>query len=217
MPGAWENQSQNVLVVILTREMATVAWAAGFKNLIIPGNYTMLAGMPFDHARNTGCIKTLETDYDYCFFLDDDVIAPPDTILRLMAHKKPIVSGLYYRRNNPIIPVMLRETPQGRQWITEFTVPSLIDVDYVGAGCLLIHRSVLESLPPMSPKCHWFEWRCDREDLPPDQRMSEDFSFCQHARKHRFPIYIDTSIQCKHAGLSEAKIPGTLAPLELMM
>lgn len=215
MSGAWE-ESPQVLVAILTKETVTTAWSFGLKNLQIPGTYTGLSGMPFDHARNTGCHKLLELGWDYLFFLDDDVIPPPDTILRLMSHKKPIVSGIYYRRNLPIYPVMLKNVHEGRQWVVDYPPSSLIEVDFVGAGCLLIHKDVLLSLPPLSSKCHWFEWRCDREDLPKEQRMSEDFSFCEHARNHGYQILVDTSIQCRHAGYSESKFPGELSPLQLL-
>lgn len=213
MTGSWEIQQpqDQVLVVILTRETTSVAWAFGFRNLQIPGTYTGLSGMPFDHARNTGCQKVLELGYSWLFFIDDDVIAPPDAIIKLMSHKLPIVSGLYYRRNNPICPVMLKETDKGRTWITEFKAPDLIEVDYVGSGAMLIHRSVLEKVPQP-----WFDWRCDREDLPAHERMSEDFAFCQKARQNGYKIFVDTGIQCKHCGLSQATIPGKLEPLELM-
>jgi hypothetical protein len=217
MAGSWEIQSQQrVLCVILTREVSSVAWAFGFRNLIIPGSYTGLAGMPFDHARNTGCQKLLELGWEWLFFLDDDVIAPPDAILKLMEHKKPIVSGLYYRRNSPIVPVMMRNVAGGRQWVAEFNAPDLIEVDYVGSGCLLIHRDVLTSIAPLSPNHHWFEWRVDHVHLPPESRMSEDFAFCENARKHGYKILVDTGVQCRHAGLAESRIGGHLVPLELM-
>jgi len=220
MPGAWEltqpDGNDQVLVAVLTREQVTTAWAFGFRNLVIPGTYTGLTGMPFDHARNTACERAMELNFQWLFFLDDDVICPPDTILRLLAHNKPIVSGLYYRRATPIIPVMLKEQGINRNWITEFNIPELLEVDYVGAGCLLIHRDVLASLPPISTQNHWFDWRVNRTDLPPHERMSEDFVFCKHARNGGYKIYVDTSVQCKHAGFSEAKHPGQLTPLELM-
>jgi hypothetical protein len=218
MPGAWEiNNQQRVLVAILTREVAPVAWAFGFRNLQIPGSYTALSGMPFDHGRNTGCQKLLEIGWEWLFFLDDDVIPPADAIHRLLAHKKPIVSGLYYRRASPIYPVMLRELPDGgTKWVTEFKAPDLLEVDYVGAGCLLIHRDVIANFPPLSPTSRWFEWRVDRTDLPPNERMSEDFSFCKQARRAGHKIYVDTGVQCRHAGYGESKIGGTFSPLELM-
>lgn len=217
MAGSWEliNQ-QRVLVVVLTREITSTAWAFGFRNLQIPGTFTGLVGMPFDHARNTGCQKLLELGWEWVFFLDDDTIPPPDAIIKLMSHKLPIVSGVYYRRSNPICPVMLKETQKGRMWITEFNVPDMLEVDFVGSGCLLIHRDVLTSLPPLSPKCHWFEWRVDRKDLPEKDRMSEDFTFCQHARNHGYKIYVDTTVQCRHIGLGESRVGGYFVPAELL-
>lgn len=216
MSASWEIlASQQVLVCILTREVTSVAWSFGFRNLIIPGQYTGLSGLPFAEARDTGCLKCLELGYEWLFFLDDDVIPPPDTILRLMAHKQPIISGVYHRRANPILPCMLKEVPGGRQWITSY--PSgAFEVDYVGAGCLLIHHSVLQKLPPISPTNRYFEWRVNRYELPEPDRMSEDFSFCKHARGHGYKILVDGSIQCKHAGLSQSVTPGVLQPLELL-
>ena len=216
MAGAWEliNHEQ-VLTVILTRETVSTAWAFGFHNLHIPGTFMALAGMPFDHARNNGCQKLLEMGWDWLFFLDDDVIPPPDTIHRLVSHRLPIISGVYYRRSPPLVPVMLKETNRGSEWYSEIPTHGLMEVDYVGAGCLLIHRDVLTKLPPLSPSNHWFEWRVDRPDLPEPERMSEDFTFCRHARNHGFKIMVDTAIRCRHAGQSECR-DGQLLPLEIV-
>ena len=220
MPGSWEilNQEINnprVLVVTLTREIVTTTWAMAFKQLMIPnGTYTFVTGMPFDHARNSGCQKLLELGWEYLFFLDDDVICPPDTIMRLISHRLPIVSGLYYRRMMPLVPCMLRHSEQGPQWITNYPENAVIEVDLVGSGCLLISRQVIESLPPLSNRCRWFQWQCDRTDLHPLEKTSEDFTFMTHAKNHGFKIHVDTSIQCRHLGLAETSREG-IKPLEL--
>jgi hypothetical protein len=221
MPASWEQintapiNHNRVLGCILTRETVSTAWAFGFRNIHMPnGAWTALSGMPFGHARDTGGLKLLELGWEWLFFLDDDVICPPDTILKLLSHNKPIVSGVYYRRYAPLAPVMLLDSAIGPQWITEYPANSLIKVDYVGAGCLLIHRSVLESLPPLSTSAHWFEWRCNRTDLPHLEKTSEDFTFCKHARNHGFEIFVDTSIQCQHCGQASSNIEG-FKPLEI--
>lgn len=218
MPLAHEiKAARQVLCVILTREITHISWSFSFRNLIIPGEPMVLGGMPFDHARDVGAQRSLDGGFDYVFFLDDDVCVPPDVILRLMAHRLPIVSGLYIRRSPPIFPVMIRNTPSGKQWVTSFQVPSLIEVDMVGAGCLLIHRSVLEKLPWINPpKHHWFEWRSNAHNLRDSDRTSEDFSFCLHAKQHGFKTIVDTSLQCRHLGHSESRLTPTgfeFAPL----
>lgn len=164
-----------------------------------------MAGQPFDMARNTICMKALEGGFEWCFMLDSDVIPPRDAVPRLMAHRKPIISGMYCRRSPPHgVPVMIKNGG----WHTNFPLGSVQEVDLVGAGCLLIHRSVLERMPPIDPQFgkHWFSWRVDRASvLPPGEALSEDFSFCVHARRTLgIPTLVDTSIKCKHVGLAMA-------------
>lgn len=181
--------------------------------MTLPGPVIPLAGMTYDHARNVAAMSCLESGADYLFFLDSDVIPPPDTVPRLMAHNVPIVSGVYCRRSPPhAIPVMIKN----KQWVTSFPANALISVDVVGAGCLLVHRDVFASLPPQRVGSHWFDWKVNLRGAPGFDEadcMSEDFTFCAHARKNGYKVLVDTSIQCKHVGLAEAGF-GTFKPLE---
>jgi hypothetical protein len=169
-----------------------------------------LSGMPFDHARNTACDSTLKLGFQWLFFLDDDVLIPPDTIPKLVSRGKPIISGLYYRRVPPIMPVALLDTKPKPTFIGSFNAGDVFEVDLVGAGCLLIHRSVLESM-----KWPWFDWRLDRFELPEDQKCSEDFAFCRDAKAKGHKIWLDTSVQCQHVGYGRSAIGGEYAPLTL--
>jgi hypothetical protein len=225
LAGSWEIREANkVVVAILHVDQTTIAWSFGLRNLQIPGRedlrqwppFLPLAGMPFDHARNTSVYEMLRRGAEYLFSLDSDVIPPKDTIHRLIAHKLPIVSGMYCRRSPPhSIPVMIRDG----QWVTKFTPGSLVEVDLVGAGCLLVHRSVFENLPPQRPEAgkHWFDWRVDLQghpnnvpELPP---LSEDFTFTVHAKnKLGVRTFVDTGVVCKHIGSAEAGY-GTFLPL----
>lgn len=147
MAGSWEILAQKqVLVGILHVETVSLAWAFGLRNLIIPGQIMPSAGAPFDMARNSICQAALQNGFEYVFMLDSDVIPPRDAILRLLAHKQPIISGVYCRRSVPhAIPVMQR---QGR-WLTQIPMNSIIEVDVVGAGCLLPETEVLTNYAPM--------------------------------------------------------------------
>lgn len=205
MPGAWEIVNQkSVMVGILYTDTTTVAWSFGLRNLIVPGNFPIcaVAGMPYDMARNTVCVETIRSGADFLFFLDSDVIPPRDAILRLMTHDKPVVSGIYCRRSPPVgVPVMMKNG----QWINSFPPNTLIDVDVVGAGCLLIRRDLLLTLPPQRPGSHWFDWRVNQMGfLPKEECMSEDYTFCLAVRRMGIPILVDTSIQCKHIGLAQS-------------
>ncbi len=216
MTASWEKQ-ESVLAYSLHVDNTTMAWAVAFRQLIIPGRYIALTGMPFDMGRNMASMKCLEGGFDYCFSLDSDVICPPDTILRLMKHKLPIVSGMYCRRSPPHgVPVMMKLSEQGGQWITQFPHNSLVEVDVCGAGCLLVHRSVLEKMKPQNPTtgAHWWEWRVGHPPQPGRPPLSEDYTF-QVAAKQQLGVktFVDTSIKCYHVGLAKASF-GKFEPLD---
>jgi len=218
MSGAWERESPSVLLAILTREIVTTKWAFGFRNLVLPSQsgVSFRSGAPFDVARNSACSDALAAGFQQIMFLDDDVIPPGDTFFRLAQHQKDIVSGLYYRRQEPICPVAMTLDPQGQaQWVTSWNPPnSLVEVDLVGAGCLLIHRRVLERIPPP-----WFVWEIGKS---PDAstpkgggKMSEDFAFCMRAKQAGFKVHLDTSIRCEHVGLGQSSGDGSFKPSSL--
>lgn len=215
MAASWEILAQRkVLVAILHTETVTVGWALGLRNLQVPGHVLVLSGMPYDHARNAACEHALREGYESVFMLDSDVIPPPDAILRLMAHKTDIVSGVYCRRSPPHgVVVAIKDG----QWVSRYPEPGenpVIEVDLVGAGCLLMSRRFLENMPPLRPGKRWFDWRVDMAGhLPPDMPcLSEDFCLMHHARVAGYKVLLDTSVRCKHVGLAEAGL-GSFLPL----
>lgn len=210
MPGAWEEQKPTVLVATLTRETVTTMWARAYRLLAFPpgGDFMFMSGAPFDHARNLCVKKCLDMGFSHLFFLDDDIVLPWDAILRLMNRNLDIVSGIYYRRHPPILPVMLKDTPPNPQYLGEgVTFGDLIEADLVGAGCLLIKRHVLEAMRGPT-KERWFDWRCDWFDRPEYERCSEDFAFCREAKKLGFKIHVDTGVQAIHGGHASVVPPG---------
>jgi len=212
MPGSWE-QMNSVLGYVLHTETTSVAWAFGLRNLQIPGPIIPLAGMPFDHARNAAAKMMLDQGFEWLFSLDSDVIAPNDAVLRLLAHKQPFISGLYHRRSPPhSVGVMIRNG----QWVTNYQRGKIIEVDLVGAGCLLIHRSVVESFfrQPIAPGHPMFSWQVDMQGiLPPGECLSEDFTTCLEWRRRGGKVLVDTSICCRHVGNFQTG-DGTAVPLE---
>ncbi len=201
MPASWELQSESpkLLIGIPHRNLVTLSWSLSFRNLQVnvPSIFTVSAGVPIDVARNEIVKSALANDCQWVFFLDSDVEVPSDTIPRLMSHNIPIISGIYYTRAPPIEPAIWKEVqPSGKQAINFTPGTGLIECDFVGAGCLLIHTSVFKNLKSQL----WFNWTLGRE-IPMDMTTgrSEDFQFCKAARDRGFKIFADTSIICKHS------------------
>ncbi len=202
----------SVVCGILHTEVTSMAWSLGLRRLqpwtmpVIP-----LSGRPFDEARNLLAMRALECGAEWLFFLDSDVVPPEDAVPRLIARGKPLISGIYARRSPPMsLPVMMR----GGRWVEKYPANTLIEVDVVGAGCMLIHRSILEKLPPQRPGKHWFDWRVDMQAvLPPGECLSEDYTFCYHVKRQLgIPTVVDTSVICRHIGLGEST-PGNFGPV----
>ncbi|GAJ15740.1 unnamed protein product, partial [marine sediment metagenome] len=104
MPHSWEiaqQRSQSTLIAIVAPPSGiSVDWALSFSNMVKPQIFDIirLSGLPWDIARTQAAIQCLNGGYQFLFQLDADVLAPKDTIPRLIAHRLPIVSGLYHQR-----------------------------------------------------------------------------------------------------------------------
>jgi len=203
-------EGSSILVGIPTRGLVPMQWALALRALKLPPRSLVLpvAGLPIDHARNYLVQKMLDLKFDTLFFLDDDVLPPSDAAEKLFSHNQPVVSGLYYRRAEPFNPVALYDTKPYPSPLGNYEPGALIEIDLVGAGCLLIQRKIFEFVPKP-----WFEWRRDREDLPENERVSEDFAFCRKLRTSGIKTILDTSVQCAHLGYGQSLVGDGFTPL----
>lgn len=192
--GAWElsQLTPKMIVGVPHNGYVSMEWAENYKNLVHPPAFrTYTRGQPIDAARNTLVQKMQDSNCDWIFFLDTDVICPTDTIQRLLSHRLPIVSGLYYTRHAPISPAMWNDTGDKAHFVSinQFQVGSLVEAHVIGMGCCLIHRSVFDKLEKP-----YFKWTNGFQE----NGISEDFYFCNKARDTGFHIFVDTSIICEH-------------------
>lgn len=144
------------------------------------------------NARNLLRQKVLDEGYDYFFNLDQDVIPPKDVLERLIAHKKEIITGLYFNPirmpdgKSVIVPVVRKKVKGTKVTffsLEEVEAPRLIEVGNLGTGCILIHRNVLEKI----------KFRYD-----PNKTSFDDSWFAYDAQKLGFKLYCDTGVKCQH-------------------
>ncbi len=135
----------------------------------------------------------LKNDYDYLFFLDSDVIIPPDALSRLVNHKKECIGGLYlgiiknpHNGEMEIYPIIygMTSSPEELKTIPIIDVPDdkIMELGAIGFGCTLFNRDYWEKV-----KIIFFP------------KSSEDVPTCYSAReKFNIKTYVDTSIKCIH-------------------
>lgn len=139
-------------------------------------------------GRNHGVQLALEAGSEWVLFLDDDHAFPPEILLNLLAHERPIVGALYLQRQRPFGPIAYSEKNGELDYkqVDLRTIDpdgGLLEVVACGTGGMLIRAEVFHAMP-----YPWFE----------HGRASEDLIFCDKARELGFPIYVDPQTRLGH-------------------
>jgi GT2 family glycosyltransferase len=114
--------------------------------------------------------------------LDSDMMHPPDAIHRLWATGKGVVGANYFQRFDKTRPmhggVLLNKSGNLQQ------------VDWVGTGCILIRRRVLEQMSPP-----WFFYDTQTWSNAMD---GEDMLFCRKAKRCGFDSWVNADMVVDH-------------------
>lgn len=116
--------------------------------------------------------------WEWILYIDADMVPPPVTVARLLSHKVDCVGALCYSRRQPHVPELHR-FPDDPVWRNDES--PLKSVVWVGAGCLLVRRSVFEKLP--------YPWW---EQANPGE--GEDILFCRRLREIGIPVHCDLAL-----------------------
>uniref|UniRef100_A0A6M3KPP5 Uncharacterized protein n=1 Tax=viral metagenome TaxID=1070528 RepID=A0A6M3KPP5_9ZZZZ len=167
-----------------------------------------------DISRNSITEAFLAGDWEWCLYLDGDMVFPPDLLHRLKAHKKPFVGGLYFRRGvDPIWPLAFEHSePPVLPFVPMFEYPKegLVRVNGTGSGCWLVHRDVFGPVQAemkrsikakLDMDVDYIAYLMDgpmpeiRDDY---QRVGADLRFCFYARRAGFDIWLDCGLDIGH-------------------
>ena len=132
----------------------------------------------------------------HVFFLDDDVIVPPDGLFRMLNTNLPVVTGFCIQRNEPYFPCVYRRNAEGKHIHLTHFVQGLQQVDACGGACLLVRVDVLRAIQKTGEP--WFDF--------PQNGISEDLAFCDRVTKLGFPIVLNFDVQCDHLGILHANL-----------
>ena len=226
---------------IIRAEWAQCRWGA-----VTPCNwsnsgsfYSYVQSFPMGYlvadAQNVAVMDALRSKAEWLFLLEDDVLIPPDTFLRLNQHmreaKTPVISGLYFAKGN--FPEPLIYKGRGNSCFTDWKRGNMVWADGVPTGCLLIHTSLLQLMSDESPEymtCFGkkvkkvFETPAKSWTDPETGGMklasgTSDLYWCdrvirdkvlqrsgwKNIAKRKYPFLVDTNIFCKHIDLQSGK------------
>jgi hypothetical protein len=148
------------------------------------------------------------TDAAWLLMIDSDELLSADVfdMLTGAAHDKshPVVAGLYFGAfpsAGPYpqpVPVAYDFKDGSFVPISSIEPRGLRRVDGVGTGCLLIHRSVLESMRAESePGLRNWCWFADGP-TGDDRWISEDLTFCRRLMDRGVPVHVHTGAVLPH-------------------
>jgi GT2 family glycosyltransferase len=145
-----------------------------------------------DTARNQIVTSALQDpNCTHVLFIDDDMLFPTDTLLKLLSHDKDIVGVQAFKRREKYEPCVYikKEDKFYPALIREFS-----EVDAIGTGVLLVKIGVFKKL-----KFPWFYTGYD----PDGTHWSVDFNFCKDATKEGYKIFCDPDMSIGHIGDSK--------------
>ena len=186
----------------------TTDWIISLMNLQLPAGTRLQfqRGVPIDVSRNTLVRSAQENKAAFIFFLDADVLPPPDIVGRLMSWKVPIVSGVYWSKKG--YPAVWDQHPSGQGFTPVKSLPTkgLLEVAGIPMGCALIDMRTFSCIPDP-----WFHWGLrDPRKEGEGEGQSEDLEFCKKASEHGFKIYVDPQMRCLHESVVPVNVEGEM-------
>lgn len=139
-----------------------------------------------NEAINKGATHLLFVDSDICPFGED-------TILKMLAHEKPILAAEYNMRKFPLEPVF--------KALDQRDPDKPYKARYAGTGLMLIDLSIFKDpkfgIREDGTKVPWFSFGRDSQGA---LALGEDAWFCSMAREFGYDTWIDPTIKVAHVG-----------------
>jgi glycosyltransferase involved in cell wall biosynthesis len=160
-------------------------------SLIYPPNcdvdINVVEGYQLPFARNRIVKHALDTNSDYVFFIDADMVFEPDLLMKLWRYDLPMINALAFRRTSPHYPCIFKWNEKENCYETVTYSKGLLEVDATGMAAHLIKTEVFKAM-----KQPWYYYR--------DNLFSSDLTFCENAKKLGYKIIIDTDTKIGHLG-----------------
>ncbi|MEM2124990.1 MAG: hypothetical protein QXQ53_01170 [Candidatus Methanosuratincola sp.] len=239
--------NKRVMVGIPMTGLVRSEWVIARLGQIIPCNWSVVdalqwldpcapLGFMVADARNIIATRAVEEKFEWLFFVDHDIILPPNTTLRwneyMLKGDIPIWSGLYFTKSVPSEPLVYRG--RGNSYYTNWKLGDKVWVDGLPMGCTVIHNSILSVLYEESETYSLGSLHVKKIFETPTKTFydpqtlswhnavgTEDLAFCtrviesgalakagwKEVAKKKYPFLIDTSIFCRHIDWDGVQYP----------
>ncbi len=167
----------------------------------------------FTAGRGMVAAAACDSEADYVFWCDSDIVLKPDTVTRLVSYGLDFITGIYFQKTGEHWPLVANFSEDHYNWMVRWPEHVVAPVDGCGFGCVLTSVKMLRDIRSMvearhqdniekgicdlceagllgrSHECHRrpmteTEKKLDRKNPWFDfAHFSEDFEFCQRAKR----------------------------------
>lgn len=190
-------------------QMVSSEWHHSRLALCCPTGFAMwtlqVNGLPIAEARNVAVKEAIKQNAKYIFFLDSDVIVPPEGLKQLTYHlnNNPDVAAaamLYTSRSHPPEPFIWQELLNGVDY--DWTFGDVVECQAgTATGAMLIRMDIFDELP-YSDDNPWFKFAYTETQIGADvhkNEISDDLWFCRRIKTETNKrIIVDTALNCAH-------------------
>ena len=165
---------------------------------------------PVDACRNKIVHQFLQqSKLEWLLMIDDDIVPWPK-LLDMRFKGKLIISGLTYiiKHGMPVVCGVTEHWKDMARFGGIKEGPNdPVEVEAVGAGALMIHRSVLEKIKPP-----WFRFTYKWDG---ERKRGEDFYFSDKAVKAGYSLWLDPASPCGHIHMLDIREQAVLVSAAL--
>ena len=194
------------LIAIPCMDMVQTSFMKSVLGLIRTGETTvsfLTSSLIYD-SRNNLAKQAITEGYDRVLWLDSDMVFAPDLLLRLSADMdegREFVSGLYFKRKPPFMPVLYKELKYTHnpekgevkvdiEAYEDYPKNEIFKVAACGFGGVMMSADLINRIGnafglPFSPAIG----------------LGEDLSFCMRAAQIGAEIFCDSRVKLGHVGL----------------
>lgn len=189
----WDGNPSKVAILVPTRDTLYSQFSYSLSNLI---KVSTLMGVDthlfFDlstiliNQRESLINQAFEVSADWVLWLDNDMMFPPTTLIRLLAHKENIVGCNYMKRAYPFKSVAYTDTSDWENWIPITYSDELVDAEAMGMGCVLMRTEIFKKLNKP-----YFEYTYQPKT---EDWGGEDFTLFKKLNKLGYQLKIDMNL-----------------------
>lgn len=204
-----------IAVGIPSRGPVHIVWAIQYAGLKYPvsceRNILVSIDKPIAGSRNNMAWTTLDREYDYLFFIDDDVLIPDYALVRMHYQMQQnddwdAITGVYATKTSPPEPLIFGNDPSHAEPYWDWKMGETFPVWGAGLGCCLIRASAFHKLIEKYGKDEPFFAFQESGDGLNSASIGEDLYFFKKLYDAGGKVMCDGAVICGHMDLKTHRV-----------